>query len=160
MSEKVIEPARPPLPAPWYLPFQLVVGSQTSKKSPRTAPPTMRWSKTPLTRQIGVSIVPTGDGFVPAGSDSTLRYCVFVPMPANVARVHGAFAAANAGNAASAASKTYWNRANKHLRMSPPPLLVTTGHCFCYRKNAAPLSPTRQGEDRKRRASVRLLARG
>jgi hypothetical protein len=41
----VIDPARPPLPAPWYLPFQVEVGSHTSKK--------FAGSKTPRTRQIG-----------------------------------------------------------------------------------------------------------
>src|SRR6185503_3648620 len=52
-------PARPPLPTPWNLPFQVSVGSQTSN-----------WifgATVPATRQIAVGMVPTGFGLTPAG---------------------------------------------------------------------------------------------
>jgi len=69
---------------------------------------TVRWSKTANTRQIGVAIVPTGDGFAPAGSDSTLSKVVLANFSAsNVAAVQGALAAAMPGSAASAANNRY-----------------------------------------------------
>src|SRR5438876_5162436 len=116
MSEKLIAPAKPPLPAPWYLPFHVEVGSHTSKK--------FAGSKTARTRQIGASIVPTGDGCEPATSDSTRMIEVSgSPSVWNVATAHGALAAAvAAGNAASAANKAY-------LRMRPTPL-VKIGNFF------------------------------
>src|SRR5207244_9978247 len=97
MSEKLIDPARPPLPTAWNFPFQSTVGIQTSKR--------IAGAMTPLTRQIGRVMLPTGDGFGPAGSDST---SVMVESgrlrSAKVARVQGAVvAAAGAGASATVA---------------------------------------------------------
>src|SRR5262245_42870690 len=63
MSEKLIDPTRPPLPTAWNFPFQSAVGIQTSNK--------IAGAMTPLTRQMGNAMLPTGDGFWPAGNDST-----------------------------------------------------------------------------------------
>jgi hypothetical protein len=72
--------------------------------------------------------VPTGCGFDPALNDSTVRNVVDGrPSAWNVPSEHGAVAAAAAGNAASAAIKTYLclftappqvSSADEHTRMS------------------------------------------
>src|SRR6266550_2839637 len=97
MSEKLIDPARPPLPTPWNFPFQSAVGIQTSKR--------FAGAMTPLTRQIGRAMLPTGDGFGPADSDSTSVMVVSGRLrSAKVARVQGAVvAAAGAGASATVA---------------------------------------------------------
>src|SRR5215468_5703753 len=87
MSEKLIDPASPPLPTAWNFPFQSTVGIQTSKR--------IAGAMTPLTRQIGSAILPTGDGFGPAGKDSTSMMVVSGKLrSAKVLMVHGALAAA------------------------------------------------------------------
>src|SRR6266550_1297783 len=94
MSEKLIDPARPPLPTAWNFPFQSTVGIQTSKR--------FAGVMTPLTRQMGRAMLPTGDGFGPAGSDSTSVMVVSGRLRSEkVARVQGAVVAA-AGAGASA----------------------------------------------------------
>src|ERR687898_559916 len=87
MSPKLIDPARPPLPTAWNFPFQSAVGIQTSNK--------FAGAITPLTRQIGKAMLPTGDEFWPACSDSTSVMVVSGKLRASkVARVQGAVAAA------------------------------------------------------------------
>src|SRR5262249_15982638 len=87
MSEKLIDPASPPLPTAWNFPFQFTVGIQTSKR--------IAGVMTPLTRQIGSAILPTGDGFGPAGRDSTSMMVVSGKLrAAKVARLQGAVLAA------------------------------------------------------------------
>src|SRR2546430_7233149 len=92
MSEKLIDPARPPLLTPWNFPCQSAVGIQTSKK--------FAGAMTPLR-----AMLPTGDGFGPAGSDSTSVMVVSGRLrSAKVARVQGAVvAAAGAGTSATVA---------------------------------------------------------
>src|SRR5262245_9043299 len=100
MSEKLIDPARPPLPTAWNFPFQSTVGIQTSKR--------IAGVMTPLTRQIGRAMLPTGAGFWPAGSDSTSMMLVSGKLrSAKVLMVHGALAAA----AGAGASETVTIRA-------------------------------------------------
>src|SRR4029434_5560740 len=92
MSAKLIEPARPPLPTAWNFPFQSAVGIQTSKKCAA--------AMTPLTRQIGRAMSPTGDGFGPAGSDSTSVMVVSGKLrAAKVARAQGAVGAGGGARA-------------------------------------------------------------
>src|SRR5215813_1630293 len=92
MSEKLIDPAKPPLPTAWNFPFQFTVGIQTSKR--------IAGVMTPLTRQIGSAILPTGDGFGPAGRDSTSMMVVSGKLrAAKVARVQGAVVAATGSGA-------------------------------------------------------------
>jgi len=92
MSEKLIDPARPPLPTAWNFPFQSTVGIQTSKRIAGVI--------TPLTRQMGSAILPTGDGFEPAGRDSTSMMVVSGKLrAAKVARVQGAVVAAAGASA-------------------------------------------------------------
>src|SRR5215510_4180409 len=87
MSEKLIDPARPPLPTAWNFPFQSTVGIQTSNRIAGVMPP--------LTRQIGRAMLPTGAGFWPAVRDSTSMMVVSGRLrPAKVSMVHGALAAA------------------------------------------------------------------
>src|SRR6266536_5970642 len=87
MSEKLIDPARPPLPTAWKFPFQSTVGIQTSKR--------IAGAMTPLTRQMGSAILPTGDGFEPAGSASTSIMVVSGKLRvAKVSIVQGAVVAA------------------------------------------------------------------
>src|SRR5215831_2709878 len=105
MSEKLIDPARPPLPTAWNFPFQSTVGIQTSKR--------IAGAMTPLTRQIGRAMLPTGAGFWPAGSDSTSMMVVSGKLrSAKVLMVHGALAAA----AGAGASETVTIRAVERRR--------------------------------------------
>src|SRR5882724_5352716 len=105
MSEKLIDPARPPLPTAWNFPFQSTVGIQTSKR--------IAGVMTPLTRQIGRAMLPTGDGFEPAGSDSTSVMVVSDRLrAAKLARVQGAVVAA----AGAGASETVAIMAMKRTR--------------------------------------------
>src|SRR5262245_53539870 len=100
MSEKLTDPANPPLPTAWNFPFQPTVGIQTSNKISR--------AMTPRTRQMGNAILPTVDGFWPAGSDSTSIMVVSGKLrTAKVSRVQGAAVAA----AGAEASDTVTNQA-------------------------------------------------
>jgi len=106
MSEKLIDPAKPPLPTPWNFPFQSSVGIQISKR--------FAGAMTPLTRQIGRAMLPTGDKFGAAGSDSTSVMVVSGRLrSAKVARVQGAVVAA----ASAGASETVTIKAMERTRI-------------------------------------------
>src|SRR5919198_452548 len=90
MSEKLIDPARPPLPTAWNFPFQFSVGNQTSKL--------IAGDMTPTTRHMGTAMVPTGAGFAPAARTSATVILVRGSSRfLNVATVHGAVTAADSG---------------------------------------------------------------
>src|SRR5882762_192755 len=87
-------PAVPPLPTIWNLPFQPSLGIQTSNCTAGLV--------TPVTRQIGNGMVPTGAGFAPAGRSSA-RVIVVSAMLTLVLRSAQAMGfAASAGGATSA----------------------------------------------------------
>src|SRR5215510_6499137 len=111
MSEKLIDPARPPLPTAWNFPFQSTVGIQTSNR--------IAGVMTPLTRQIGRAMLPTGAGFWPAGRDSTSMMVVSGRLrPAKVSKVQGAVvAAAGAGVSETVRIKAMERRRIKKRRL-------------------------------------------
>src|SRR5262245_57041342 len=109
MSEKLIDPARPPLPTAWNFPFQSTVGIQTSKR--------IAGVMTPLTRQIGRAMLPTGAGFWPAGRDSTNMMVVSGRLrPAKVSGVQGAFAAAAGAGASETVTIKAMGRTKRNKR--------------------------------------------
>lgn len=83
---------------------------------------------TPLTRQIGRAMLPTGDGFGPAGSDSTSMMVVSGKLrAAKVARVQGAVVAAAAAGASETAAIMAMERTTKRKRRFIRHLLIL-GH--------------------------------
>src|SRR6266536_3700582 len=109
MSAKLIDPARPPLPTAWNFPFQLAVGIQTSKL--------MAGAMTPLTRQMGRAMVPTGEGFEPAGSDWTSVMVVSGRLrAAKVARAQGAGVATAGGGASTTVAIRAMERTRRKKR--------------------------------------------
>src|SRR5262245_32130212 len=120
MSEKLIDPARPPLPTSWNFPFQFTVGIQTSKR--------IAGAITPLTRQIGNAMLPTGAGFWPAGSDSTNMMVVSGKLrAAKVSMVQGALAAAAGAGARETITNKAMERTNRKKRRLIRHLLLLIG---------------------------------
>jgi len=98
------------LPTPWYFPFQFVVGIHTSKL--------IAGDMTPTTRQMGRAIVPTGEGFEPAGSDWTSVIVVSGKFSAvKVARVQGAVAATGGGASTTVAIRAIERTRRKKRRL-------------------------------------------
>src|SRR5215813_13808590 len=121
MSEKLIDPASPPLPTAWNFPFQSTVGIQTSKR--------IAGAMTPLTRQIGRAMLPTGAGFWPAGSDSTSMMVVSGKLrSAKVLMVHGALAAAAGAGASETVTIMPTERTSRKKRRLIRHLLLWSNH--------------------------------
>src|SRR5215468_3208269 len=120
MSEKLIDPARPPLPTAWNFPFQSAVGIHTSKR--------IAGAMTPLTRQMGRARLPTGDGFGPAGSDSTSMMVVSGKLRSvKVARAHGAVVATTGAGASAPVVIMAMERIRRKKRRLIRHLLVSVG---------------------------------
>jgi hypothetical protein len=120
ISAKLIEPARPPLPTAWNFPFQSTVGIQTSKR--------IAGVMTPLTRQMGRAMLPTGDGFGPAGRDSTSVMVVSAKLrAAKVPRLQGAVVAVTGSGARAPVAIMAMERTRRKKRRLIRHLLLLVG---------------------------------
>jgi hypothetical protein len=96
------------------------VGIQTSKR--------IAGAMTPLTRQIGRAMLPTGDGFGAAGSDSTSVMVVSGKLrAAKVSRVQGAVVAAAGAEASEIVATRAMERTRRKKRRLIRHLLLLVG---------------------------------